>query len=1403
MLNRVRRPSLLLGLTALAALLVSAASGAPGTGPITTQAGTPLRLANQDQPVMQVITAPARVTRVAVVPGSAQHEAWGVGFTRSPGAGFERFNSNQTVFLRYTPATGWVVIGAPKRSDGSVTNPIVNAIALAPNGEGWAATRSGQFFHRLPASNEWILDAAASALTTNAIDSISLGQDGQGVYGFASGAGLTFLALTGTAWATDGGSGGRVPLGSVPEMVAVAAVNRSAAWAVSGTNSSSLQIYQRTGPQLWTRVLTGDNVFDAPPALAGSAQSQTINQSAHGNGVAVADGVVWVSGALSPVNAAQPLANDRTQPFVLRLVPGATTPQVVSYCPRLYQLSTSGATSTVDVCDEPFPSANGDDLPVLQAFHDGSVLAGGLGLYRFESGGSHGHWVRQPNDAGYLVSGSFESPTEGWVNSDGVTHPGSRGGFDANTTALGHWTRQPEASALRRWPQAGRQAYEAVAIDPGNPAVALAVGQAGAVARQEPGIGWDVMSPASAAALHAIAWPAHGRAWAVGGSGTIVSYDGTRWSADPASGSVTKKSLYGLAFRSPADGFAVGAGGTILHYDGKAWSADPASGKVTTKRLNGMTVAGADVVAVGEKATVLTNTAGAWKAVTGFENALKIDTDNHLPNLISAAGLPDGSAYLGGSEGTLLERAPSGTVTPARWPLLEGDIHTLAATKSGGQTQLVALVGTKTNRLGTDELTEPYGWVMVGTPAGWRDVRLDRARSLFPTTDTAVLRDPAYGLALDPTGRTGWVVGGQAAVYSDEDGHTRFAPTSSVWRFDLGRHPQAAPAEAAVNSIPVPAGTSFAFLGGSACGGASCSALLGAASRGDAVLADAMQAIRREVDAGVVKFVGYGGNARVNGLPDELSPLRGLYDDVGVPVYSALGDRDLFGTAISGPTTQNGVVTSNGYVLQTFADRPAPWGGGSLPKGFRAVSASSGAPGQAHTHYAVDYMPAGKALVRLVVLDTSYGSLTASDPFQNPAGETQLAWLQTMLADALVQGVPSIVMLNSPIVLPADSSSVDTPSLTTALTVGGASGVLASHTGVNQIINSPSDAAPVFPIGISGTAGSALANAFQPTQGGYYAWMLVTVESAKANLTGKAPVSIQTIPVLESLALHPKDGRTVGAGSVLHFDALGRAPDVGGSNSDGGAVLVAEGNATYLSFPFPRQCGALEQPSPANCRPANTAVPQYRFVSEDANVGQFVAEDPAHPGQPLIVDGHPVADEHSGLFCAVNPGTTSVRVESGLVASRLPVTVGGGGGPCRVGIAAPPPPPVLAPVHLDEPAPGTIVHDPVHTTPPKPRITGGAAVGVAVPPLPSASLATPGGGAGQREEEREAAHENAEARALPRARNAVARHSDNTRPTALTNLFAMAAGTVVLAFLAGYAARPRPKPAYQEARNIP
>ncbi|MDX6653174.1 MAG: Photosynthesis system assembly factor [Solirubrobacterales bacterium] len=67
--------------------------------------------------------------------------------------------------------------------------------------------------------------------------------------------------------------------------------------------------------------------------------------------------------------------------------------------------------------------------------------------------------------------------------------------------------------------------------------------------------------------------------------------------------------------------------------------------------------------------------------------------------------------------------------------------------------------------------------------------------------------------------------------------------------------------------------------------------------------------------------------------------------------------------------------------------------------------------GGAHTHYALDVKRDGKAVMRLVVLDTSLKSLAAADGQQNPV-EEQIGWLKDALQRP--QGERAVVLTNTP-----------------------------------------------------------------------------------------------------------------------------------------------------------------------------------------------------------------------------------------------------------------------------------------------------------------------------------------------------------------------------------------------------
>lgn len=1318
------------------ATLVLGVTWARASGPEAVGHGLSLRPSG---PTMQPVQTPARVQLVASVPSSPDGETWAVGLTSSPIPGGDRLSAaGQTVFLQHRGRGGWTVVGAPVDETGAPVNPSISSVALAVNGEGWAGSANGELFHRRP-GGPWVRDDAASLQTRGSgITSISLNADEDGVYGYAVGGGMMFLRLTDGAWARDTTTVS-VPAGAaVPDLASVNTASRSDAWAVTGPSTNTLMIFHREGG-VWVRVTTGRPMFDAPPSPVLSGGSPTVNSYARGSAIAVAAGQVWVTGTMSVVDAVSPLGGDRSRPFALRL--HASSRAVRSWCPRTYQFNNQGVATTTTVCDSPFPYATAEDLPALAAFGDGRVLAAGSGFFEFDGN----EWQRRPSVAGYAVSATFASPDEGWLAADGVSTAGGGRATESTNTTLAHWTTTPEPTLARRWAQPLTSVLESVAVHPsGGPA--LAVGEDGAIARLEPGVGWDAMGSPASAALHAVAWPEADRAWAVGAAGTILRFDGRTWSPDPASGGLTKSSLLGLAFASPNDGVAVGDEGTILRWDGRSWTRDTRGGEVPKQRLTGVAVSGGSYLVVGHAATALASTSGApWRPALApdITRRLRSGQSQDLPNLLSVAVAQDGTVLLGGSRGVLLQRDPGGEVRTSDLGWIDGSIHSMVAWRQDGRLRAVVSAGRSDKRHNGDQLAEPYGWLLASDGDGWRDLVHGRVRERSPDLDAPVLRDAVYGLAMDPgsPGRA-WAVGGFPRNVRDEDGHVRFTSTSSIWRVALERTPpEASPAESVARLPESRAGAvQFAFFGDTTCVGAVCASTLGSGNRGDVVMTRALRSIDRLGESGQAAFAVFGGDARRNGIPDELNAVKGMFDELSIPFFAAIGDRDQFSSLSAGGQS---LLRSNGYYLETFADRVGPWGHKPAPKGFFPVALpgdSAPAPGRARTHYAVDHRTPSGTRVRLVVLDTSQGISRVDG--QNPA-EDQLSWLQRVLADARIRDLPTVVVMHQPQVLPVDTS-VDSSLLTGTLTAGGVTVALASHQRLNRLFRIPSEYTPgAVPIGIFGGGGSALEAGGVPEMGAYHSWQLVSIEPQ----AGSPPaVRIRSVPVLESVALSAPQGRTANAGSALRFGAVGRAPDLGGSHSDGTDPNPDQGRSTYLRLPFPAPCELLQQPI-SGCRPPEVVVPDYRFVTGDPSVALFVREDPSRPGLPFRdTAGRLVADPQSGLLCTFRAGETVARVEVGEVASEVPVQVRAGSGVCNPGILAPASDPALVVEPPAEPRgpvePGRGENPPAHLL--QPRSPESALALLATPPVPSPAPSPPGGGSGEKEEERELATDQAE-----------------------------------------------------------
>jgi hypothetical protein len=530
-----RRPGLTRQLRVVAALAVLASSlvalggiaesrppapapGKPGAAGISGSLAT-----------MQPVNVPARVARIAEVPGRGGAEAWAIGQMIGYKPGWSRTGAGQVVFLHYLAGQGWMVDGPPVDATGKPINPVLANFAIAPNGEGWAVGGQGTMLHHTPGGG-WVQVPLCPEVTCSDLTSISLVGNGASLRGYAVGAQSTVLVLNAGSWTIDA-----VPVVSTSPIgfAAVAAINPDQALAVSDSSSRSLQMYERT-PAGWTRQTTGNALFDNAPAVSNG----NANLSAFGSAAAATpDGKVWVSCGLVPDDflntLGDPAVGDKVRPFAMLFdpaVPAGQQGRFTSYCPKIYSL-TNSVVQVQSLCDQPFP-VSPLDLASLSVV-GGEVFGGGAGLFHFRNGG----WYREPDAAGYLTSISFATPTEGWVatsgNAIGLSSIASSSSF-----TIGHFTSRPEPSMLARWPNPTTNTLYDVAVSPDGQR-ALAVGDDDTTMLYRSGIGWDKLTRRVLTDLRGVAWSSNDRAWAVGTHGTITPFDGTTFSEDNASSSAT------------------------------------------------------------------------------------------------------------------------------------------------------------------------------------------------------------------------------------------------------------------------------------------------------------------------------------------------------------------------------------------------------------------------------------------------------------------------------------------------------------------------------------------------------------------------------------------------------------------------------------------------------------------------------------------------------------------------------------------------------------------------------------------------------------------------------------------------------------------------------------------------
>jgi len=1215
---------------------------------------------NPDNFSITDVVAPA--TNLTLLGTTAGGETWAVGYTTAPPAvvngtplKYTNLGGEQVVLLRYTDATGWQIADVLRCPDGSAYQlgsgeqpgkSVVVSGQMAPAGEAWLilteaspSTQTTQscggqnftaVFHRDPstAGGHFLFDPTATSTLGHVLSfhgenqftsppTLILGGYGTNgpVYGLivnpeqpAVGSGsiqtrVQYGVLAGGTWSVDSAA---VPTayetpGDTVTLAAASETGPGTGWAlfsVGGNPTPVPLILESFSGSTWTPVpSTGLDALDLTGNFAGTPTVTPEAIAAFGTAFGTD---VWIE-AQEPNTVG---SNEQ----VIALFDPATGHVIASWCgPQTYSKST-GCGQRLDA-NHPaaLPSAEFDTGPVALAAGNGSV-----DVY------AHGDWTAVTASGFGSVSGDgqslFTGPTSGWL---------------AGTNSLGLMSAHAPPSPLAPWPQANENTLTSVALSPAGAGIgtsgALAVGLGGAALHYDAAAGWlvdPVPARARSANLLGVAFDGPSSAVAVGAFGTILDWNGTSWSEDPQSRSLTVSQLNAVAFASDGEGWAVGTFGTILHYDGTSWSTEQVDPADDGADITSVAVAGSQVFAVAGGNLITRAPDGSWQRADLSQLSPSLSDGS----LTLVSGLPDGGVVAAGKF-VMIVRQSSGSSFQYSDQPIDGIAVALAAFRDPGVVRAFVSVappapdqaGNPTRNVGGFPAGD--GELLLDTGAGSVDLSQAQYPGSQSTAEGVPEPNPVLAVAAAPDGSAAWAVGGYAGTptasrvgfYEPLQSRPAGIQTASIWRYDAGGSAVAPTLTQAEVTIPAqPDTVSFSFFSGTQCGCAGVQNAQPGANLNGAVAEMAAFAAQ----PGGPAFAMLGGNAAGDGadlaaLPNYLSRLGGL------PLFAAEGpfDRE--------PTSADPAQPWSA----AFAEAPAPFGLGAVPAGITPVS-DGGTDGSVHHYYSFDVSQNGGRL-RVIVLDNSAGSLERTAP-----GQT--AWLDGQLGAARAANVPVVVFCAEPLDSAVVGAASDADAVAAKLAAAGVLAVFTaspSQSDVEERIPfspNPNPAGPQIPE----YEGAALGDQ-QPQNDGVL-WYEVSVD------TNALKVTVQGIPVIQSLALEPLSGLTVARSSTLSFRAVGRRP-----------ISTVPTYYHYASIPAPSCSG---------CVP-----PSYTFTSSNPAIGDFVV--PSGPGSQfpaLNASGHPIHSSTSGLFCGYNAGTTIVSVTSGLLTSSQRVTVQPGpiGQPC-------------------------------------------------------------------------------------------------------------------------------------------
>ena len=917
-------------------------------------------------------------------------------------------------------------------------------------------------------------------------------------------------------------------------------------------------------------------------------------------------------------------------------------------------------------------------------------------------------------------------------------------------------TRAPAPSGLAPWPVPFRRPLSAVAPQPGAAVAALssqalAVGAKGQVARYLPGLGWQPESLLTGSGLRAtpnlraVAWPQPGIAYAVGDEGAMWLWRASSglWEPDPgAPPNLIRGNFTGIAFdpTDPGRGYAVGKQGLLLRYD-RRWTQEALPAGVNPEiNITSIAFAGHEALATYTipvarperlptfTGGLLVNDGSGWriegeapKVLEGAEG-----TEGVSPRRV--AGLPDGGAVVVGSAGGVIEREAAG----APWQVATGGPVgfpvAASAIREGGQVRAVLSVegnplgvSTASREQGSDEpqaksqpasgqaplLTSAYplpknGFVVRQTASGWRDEQ----RESFPVQsqnpgqsayDLPRIPDAILGLLVSPDGAHGWAVGGNTGEIA---AGSQFGPylreglqTGGVMRYGTDAAP---PENASVAAVSAPSKqATFAVGGNAACIGP-CADLAGTGIGPDVWLRTAIgfaatiqsPKLRGFLYTGTSVAPGAGSLGRAAFGEEEAAYARRLGSAAGtLPVYPAPSETDVFQSS-----------------LASFAGKFSGYGQplGEAPAAPGIVPLSSGDRSKGNYSYAFESTGSGGP-VRVLVLDYSSAPLSTE----------KQCWLAQQLAEARQAKAPAIVVGNREVggetslrrLLVSGENEACKP-------VGPAGASAYFYKAEGNRLGSLSWGKATIPAFGTGSLGyTKIPNTERNEYVSPSGFLLASVNVEERNgSTNVAPVTVELIPSIGSLAIDAVDGTLLRRSQTALFEALARRPIAGISCSGNAAPSACENVSPDAYVQIPARCT-----NRASC--ASEIPPEYSFSSSRPDIADFVKVDPTSSNPRAVFlnkNGKTVLDPRSGLLCAYNSGTTVVTVQTGGLAYSTSVTVQKGSvqQPCgtvpRQDLVAPQPqvPAPVAPAPSHAPnftsPPGTLPPPSAPATPPAP-----------------------------------------------------------------------------------------------------